>query len=200
MTAIGLSAMGILDVANVKTGDPERLINGMDYHGNVCGVTNYLTPHGNDTVDLPMAYFLPSGMAVCVESCPDEDDFESFHCKYEVGADIDLRAEIARSTGGDGAANSTRRTLHLLYTSSRQCMPYIATRPRLGYCRPGGDMDDVAAGMNREYEAENVTGATNLTIAKNSASGSGGGGATSTAKPWPTLTLPDTSSSASGWG
>ncbi len=28
---------------------------GMDYHGNICGVTNYVTPDGVDTINLPKA-------------------------------------------------------------------------------------------------------------------------------------------------
>lgn len=165
MTGIGLAAMGIIKVDGLSKGNPDRLLNGMDYHGNVCGVTNYVTPNGNDTIDLPHAYFLPSGMAVCVESCPNSTNFDQYHCKYEVQADIDRQVGMVRSARGDEAADTARQSLYLMYTADKQCMPLISTRSYLGYCQPSDNMDEVQEEMNHTYAGSNIT-STNLTIAK----------------------------------
>lgn len=38
MTAIGLVATGFVENSNIQQGDPRRLINAIDYKGNICGV------------------------------------------------------------------------------------------------------------------------------------------------------------------
>ena len=45
MVGIGLIATGFVnsDKLLLKKGKPEALLNGMDYLGNICGVTNFTT-------------------------------------------------------------------------------------------------------------------------------------------------------------
>jgi hypothetical protein len=38
MTIIGLSALGYIKNDYIQRGDPNRLINGVDYMGNICGI------------------------------------------------------------------------------------------------------------------------------------------------------------------
>ena len=69
MTGLGLVVTGAISSDSLPAGNPERIMNGMDYLGKICG-------YDDPNKDLPYAYYLPSGAPVCVESCPEADDFQ----------------------------------------------------------------------------------------------------------------------------
>jgi choline transporter-like protein 2/4/5 len=127
------------------TQEPNRLVNGLDYHGNLCGITNFLTPGGEDVINLPKAYPLPSGFFVCVESCPNTNNFDKFICEYEVQHDIDVTLGAAAGIGSNGVGESisANRSIYLLYTGKKQCMPLIESTSFLGYCIPNLPLKDV---------------------------------------------------------
>ncbi|KAL3773532.1 hypothetical protein ACHAWO_000528 [Cyclotella atomus] len=107
-TGLGLAAVGILPSEYIKQGDPSRLANGLDYHGNLCGVTNYITPRGDDVINLPKAYPLPSGLFVCVESCPDANNMDEFICGYETQQEIDELSSLQAKVGSEYSTEKTR--------------------------------------------------------------------------------------------
>ena len=115
----------------------------MDYLGNICG-------YSNDTVDLPKAYFLPSG-TICVETCPSVNDIDTYYCKYDVETLINEKVTNVHMMSGDLAANQTRESLYLYFTASEQCMPQVSTTAYLGYCMPS------LAGKSHENNQENST-------------------------------------------
>lgn len=129
MAGVGLAATGYIESEHIPKGDPRRLTHGMDYDGNICGVSNVIVKSDGimkNIVDLPNAYYLPSGLPVCISKCPDEDNFEKFHCKYDLDIN-DLTVE-------DG----------LQYTITLKCMPYVKSKSFLGYCSPEEGMDYIA--------------------------------------------------------
>lgn len=114
----------------IKEGEPARLTNGMDYKGNICGITDYETATGENTKDLTKAFYLPSGAPVCVASCPTEDDYSSYICKYDIQQllieedDDDLKSAM----GG-------------AYTTTMECAPEVETADAWGYCVPQAAID-----------------------------------------------------------
>eukprot|EP00518_Triparma_eleuthera_P019797 CAMPEP_0197556900 /NCGR_PEP_ID=MMETSP1320-20131121/16028_1 /TAXON_ID=91990 /ORGANISM="Bolidomonas sp., Strain RCC2347" /LENGTH=121 /DNA_ID=CAMNT_0043118071 /DNA_START=13 /DNA_END=374 /DNA_ORIENTATION=- len=70
MTVIGLIVTGVVENEKLPAGDPARLINGMDYNGNICGVSNVRNDMNVSIKDLSKAYYLPSGAPVCIAKCP----------------------------------------------------------------------------------------------------------------------------------
>lgn len=138
MTGVGLAATGVIQSKYIKMGDPRRLSNGMDYYGNLCGVTNYETPRGEDTINLRKAYSMPSGFSVCIESCPSETDYDNFICEYEVQHEIDTLFKSSALVSDDG-----RKSLYLFYASRKQCMPLVESMPFLGYCLPRLPLDEL---------------------------------------------------------
>ncbi|KAH8098857.1 choline transmembrane transporter [Aureococcus anophagefferens] len=96
MTVLGFAVVGIWKNPRLPSGDPRRLVYGMDYLGDLCGVdgrTSYLKATAAyrlyDVRELPLAYYLPSGAVVCVESCPSADDADRFFCHYETQEALD---------------------------------------------------------------------------------------------------------------
>ena len=166
MTGIGLAATGVIESAHIKKGDPRRLVHGMDYHGNLCGVTNHLTPAGDDVIDLPKAYPLPSGLAVCVAVCPRETDYDAFVCEYEVQHEIDELFDASHVGLMEEEAHQARRSLYLFYVSRKQCMPRIESMSFLGYCIPTLSLDAVTltdAGAPENTTDTKSTGLRNVT-------------------------------------
>lgn len=166
---IGLSAMGYIKSENIKTGQPEVLTHGMDYLGNICGeVTNRATKYNENMEDKPKAYTLPSGLRICVEACPEEDNLRKFYCKYEVEAFINDQVATVQSKQGNNAANSTRQSLYLYYTSTEECMPHLQSTSFLGYCVPSVLASNIESALKAEYEGHNITTDTDFTISKDS--------------------------------
>lgn len=109
MTAVGMVVCGLIESDELPKGNPARLINGMDYMGNICGVTSNicgtgsLGVSGDDCSSEPnaththtygikarsKAYYLPSGTAVCVKSCPGSNEYDKFICEYDYQAELD---------------------------------------------------------------------------------------------------------------
>lgn len=46
MTVIGLVALGVIHSTTINKGDPERLLRGVDYEGNICGVDSVVSELG----------------------------------------------------------------------------------------------------------------------------------------------------------
>jgi hypothetical protein len=166
MTGIGFAATGFIESENLKKGEPEVLFNGMDYLGNICGVTNYTNTLNENILDKPKAYILPSGVNICIEFCPTEVDATKFHCKYEVEAFILEQTKTAQSLHGDQVGNSTKQSLYLYYASKDECMPYVKTSAYLGYCAPNMVTEAISQQMRYEYEKYNITTNANLTVTK----------------------------------
>ena len=171
MICIGLFVTGYIDSEYLEKGDPNRLLNGMDYHGNICGVTKNINPNKKSDVDLPKAYYLPSGSAVCIESCPQESDIEKFYCKYETEAFILAETVAVRTVYGEIAANETKKKLHLYYTAMKQCMPQIETRPYLGYCRPALVTNNISQQLSMDLDYNNVTNGTDISLLQGQGTG-----------------------------
>ncbi|KAL9190133.1 hypothetical protein ACHAXT_007344 [Thalassiosira profunda] len=159
MTGVGLAATGVVPSAHIKKGDPRRLVNGMDYLGNLCGVTNYLTPSGEDTIDLPKAYPMPSGFSVCVAECPTETNKEEFICEYDGQHEIDTL--FGSSEFVDVDEEDAKKSLYLFYASRKQCMPRVDSVGFLGYCIPKVNelLLDSASDDNSTATASNETDA-----------------------------------------
>jgi hypothetical protein len=138
---VGLAAMGVIDSKYIRKGDPRRLVSGMDYHGNLCGVTNYVTPSGEDTLYLPKAYPMPSGYLVCVDSCPKDTDYDKFICEYDVQHEIDNL--FGTSEMAADVMDESKKSLYVFYASRKQCMPSIESVSFLGYCVPKLKLNEV---------------------------------------------------------
>lgn len=167
MIGIGLTSTGFIQSDHLKAGQPYVLINGMDYLGNICGVTNFTNPPNNENIlDKPKAYILPSGLNICIQSCPEEFDMSKFYCKYEVEAFIAEQTKTVHLEKGESIANGTKKSLYLYYTSIEECMPYMESTAYLGYCAPSAVTDTIAQTMKNEYSNHNITTNTHLTIVK----------------------------------
>lgn len=170
MTGVGLAATGLIKSEVIKKGDPRRLINGLDYHANICGVTNYQTPLGADVINLPKAYPLPSGYFVCVERCPSVTNYDEFHCEYEVEEEIHSLLKSAEDLGVETVdITNTKKSLQIAHTSQKQCMPYIKSTSFLSYCIPDIPLDSVlltdSVGQNDSNETISIT--SNVTTSNN---------------------------------
>mmetsp|Transcript_17234 Transcript_17234/g.36441 ORF Transcript_17234/g.36441 Transcript_17234/m.36441 type:complete len:724 (+) Transcript_17234:658-2829(+) len=155
MTGVGLASTGIIKSDIINKGDPNRLINGMDYHGNLCGVTNYITPDGVDTINLPKAYPMPSGFFVCVDSCPAESSYDAFICEYEIQHEITKTVNVTSLDTFIDVDDATK-SLYLFHAASKQCMPKIASMPFLGYCIPTTPLDEVIILNSTPRESNNT--------------------------------------------
>lgn len=150
-----------------STLDPSRLVNGLDYHGNLCGITNYITPSGDDVINLPKAYPLPSGLFVCVESCPSTNNMDEFICEYETQQEID---ELLSFQAGVGALSefSTEKSLYMFYVSQKRCMPRIESASFLGYCIPNKQLEVLllsdSATSNATANATTVNNDTSIAV------------------------------------
>uniref|UniRef100_A0A7S4TAG2 Choline transporter-like protein n=2 Tax=Ditylum brightwellii TaxID=49249 RepID=A0A7S4TAG2_9STRA len=164
MTGVGFAVTGVIESNTLNKGNPERLVNGMDYHGNICGISNYVTSRGENVMNLPKAYFLPSGLTICIPSCPMEKNFDKFYCQYEIQAEIEQRVAIVAGNAGIDAANNTQKSLGLYYTSTKQCMPHLKTTPYLGYCRPDVPIEVVEGDLNQKFANESLHTSSNFTI------------------------------------
>ena len=126
---VGLAAMGIIESSHIRKGDPRCFVNGMDYQGNLCGITNYSTPGGEDTVNLPKAYPMPSGYLVCIDSCPNDTNIKKFICEYDLQHEID-------NLFGTEEVDESKMNLYVSYASRKQCMPQVESVSFIGYCLP----------------------------------------------------------------
>jgi hypothetical protein len=77
MLWVGFAALGVIQSPFIHQGNPQRLLNGIDYMGNICGsagVTSHLkqwwTPNSSGTNPDSLNTFVPNGFGICVDSCP----------------------------------------------------------------------------------------------------------------------------------
>ncbi len=177
MTGVGLAATGYIKSEHVKKGNPEILFNGMDYIGNICGVSNYTDENNENVKDKKYSYMLPSGLNVCIERCPTETNLtDKFHCKYEVEASIKEQTETALSQNGEKAAKSLRKSLYLYHFSMDECMPYLITTQYLGYCVPNVITESINEQLATEFDGLNSTVTKNVTVARDNIGANVNGG------------------------
>ena len=148
--------------------DPNRLVNGLDYHGNLCGISNYITSNGNDVAKLPKAYPLHSGIFVCIESCPSATTYDGFICEYEIQHEIDQTLSSAAELGANALMdpNGTKNALYMFYTGQKQCVPMIESTSFLGYCIPSKPLEEVLLG---DSISSNDTASNNATVSNSTA-------------------------------
>jgi choline transporter-like protein 2/4/5 len=77
MTIVGFASLGFIKVPYLKEGDPELLLHGVDYEGNICGVDGIvqslplrIMPNFYLTTASSTGDYIPPLLAVCVASCP----------------------------------------------------------------------------------------------------------------------------------
>jgi len=148
MTGIGLVVTGAIQDDSLKTGNPARLINGMDYMANICGVSEKKCGAGDLETDggsvkssddckqkhegretyaiekRSKAYPLPDGSFVCLKSCPKSDNYNNFICQYDVMSTL---SEVDAST---------YTTSGWEYVSKGVCSPQVKTDDFANYCVP----------------------------------------------------------------
>lgn len=150
LTGLGLTVTAI-GSEDLPKGNPDRLINGMDYMGNICGIDTDKCGTGKDTKDtddcrkdpknsynttykidrLSKAYYLPSGVAVCVSKCPTKDDWDNFYCQY------DYQAELDYLKNSDSLVDNAKFYVKAgEYVLDYKCMPKVETTDYIGYCVP----------------------------------------------------------------
>ena len=80
MTFIGLATIpgSGVDSSKLNKGNPWRLVNGIDYKGQICGISKDVKGKEN-------LYYLPTGDGVCVKKCPRSTNLEKFICRYSEG-------------------------------------------------------------------------------------------------------------------
>ncbi|GMH74283.1 hypothetical protein TrST_g7085 [Triparma strigata] len=152
MTFVGLCVTGFIENDMLKEGNPARLTNGMDYLGNICGVTDYnITATGENTKDLSKAFYLPNGAPVCVNSCPTaEEEYTGYYCKYDKQSQVNSQTTSAARSAVAGA-----------YMATMECAPYVESVDAWGYCVPQAAIDALASAaanaINQEIVADCLT-------------------------------------------
>lgn len=74
MTLIGLAAVGAIDSSVINQGNPQRLIRGVDYEGNICGVDDIVKHLGEKwepKVPTDDGTIVGFELGICVDTCPD---------------------------------------------------------------------------------------------------------------------------------
>merc|ERR1719181_1620483 len=165
MTGVGFVVTGVVEDGNLQPGNPARLINAIDFVGNICGVTEATCGTGSSTelnsnsdistkkddckdknsdsstvteIDIATAskgYYLPSGAAVCMKECPSKDDYSTFICEYDI--------QSYMNTLTPGSVEYIAKGW--MYTAKYLCMPQVETTEYIGYCVPTAATDAVAA-------------------------------------------------------
>eukprot|EP00639_Heterosigma_akashiwo_P027300 CAMPEP_0194692160 /NCGR_PEP_ID=MMETSP0295-20121207/19546_1 /TAXON_ID=39354 /ORGANISM="Heterosigma akashiwo, Strain CCMP2393" /LENGTH=648 /DNA_ID=CAMNT_0039582349 /DNA_START=278 /DNA_END=2224 /DNA_ORIENTATION=- len=146
-----LIACGVIPNDNLEPGNPQRLINGIDYNGHICGVDSAVS-------DKSKIYYLPSvstnsygAIGVCVDSCPSERDLTQFVCNYTIDSTFD-------SSDALEMAQAWR------YVLQGQCMYHEATTDIFNYCIYDAALSAASAAIDQvvasalNVSADNVTG------------------------------------------
>ena len=109
------AALGWIDSEEIPRGNPYRLINAIDWNGQLCGF-------GADVKGKNYAYYMASGEAVCVKKCPSKTDYNAFVCKN----DPDVTARMATAQQADAAVSETSTTFYqiagFLEVADTNCM------------------------------------------------------------------------------
>ena len=151
MTYIGLACIPGAGIDNAvcdeeTKGNPYRLINGMDYKGQICGINK-------DVKSKPKLYYLQSGQGVCVKKCPKSTDVESFICTYNAQDDLDaITDDVAYVAEGYDQVGKDK------------CSPVYATTDVINYCL---STDAIDLGAELAASALVDDGTTNTTLGYN---------------------------------
>ena len=151
MTYIGLACIPGAGIDNAvcdeeTKGNPYRLINGMDYKGQICGINK-------NVKSKPKLYYLQSGQGVCVKKCPKSTDVESFICTYNAQDDLDaITDDVAYVAEGYDQVGKDR------------CSPVYATTDVINYCL---STDAIDLGAELAASALVDDGTTNTTLGYN---------------------------------
>ena len=151
MTYIGLACIPGAGIDNAvcdeeTKGNPYRLINGMDYKGQICGINK-------NVKSKPKLYYLQSGQGVCVKKCPKSTDVESFICTYNAQDDLDaITDDVAYVAEGYDQVGKDK------------CSPVYATTDVINYCL---STDAIDLGAELAASALVDDGTTNTTLGYN---------------------------------
>ena len=137
LTALGFVVLGVPGFESdvLPPGDPYRLINGMDYLGQICGVPDSSRTRVDNETGLykkfdvsskSKAYYLPSGVAVCVSSCPSVDDYDRYICNYDMTEVLD--GYVAERDDWDYWWTGFKAV------KAYECSFVFATTDYMGYC------------------------------------------------------------------
>ncbi len=81
MTIVGFASIGLIKVPYLHKGNPELLLHGVDYEGNICGIDSVveklplrIMPNFYATTESSTGDYVPPLLAVCVSSCPSQGD------------------------------------------------------------------------------------------------------------------------------
>ena len=142
MTGVGFAALGWIESEEIPRGNPYRLINAIDWNGQLCGF-------GEDVKGKNYAYYMASGEAVCVKKCPSKTDYNAFVCKND--PDVTARLDTARQA--DLAVSEDSTTFYqlagFLEVADTNCMFKMQSTGYMGYCVP----DELTAAAQEEAQA-----------------------------------------------
>mmetsp|Transcript_3507 Transcript_3507/g.12781 ORF Transcript_3507/g.12781 Transcript_3507/m.12781 type:complete len:678 (-) Transcript_3507:65-2098(-) len=140
MTGIGFAALGFIESDKIHKGNPYRLINGIDYKGNVCGISK-------DVKNTDKLYYLPDGRGVCIKKCPKKSDLEQFYCTYNVQKEIDAETR-----------DLERIALGYSEVKKGECQIYYKTKDVLNYCISKDALDYSAELAASEFVDDKTVG------------------------------------------
>ena len=124
---------GAIPSPTLSMGNPNRLMNSVDYTNHICGFDNGVT-------NLPYGYYLSDKTSVCVSSCPSVNDYTSFVCHYDIQ---------------DAVNADSYKVLGLYYLARAQCMYKLKSKVVLNRCVP---QVDTAAAAQEFSSYRNLTG------------------------------------------
>lgn len=134
MSLVGLAVIGAIKTDRLRVGNPYRLINPIDYEGNICGYDSVVK-------NLHKGYYLPDATAVCVSSCPSESNYDLFICRYPIQESV--------SNGSVGTVGAYE------YVARKECMYEIKTKAYINRCIPDTNVD-IAASLASSYANSTV--------------------------------------------
>ena len=144
MTGVGFAALGWIESESLPRGNPYRLINAIDWQGQLCGF-------GDDVKGKNYAYYMASGEAVCVKKCPSKTDYNKFVCKND--PDVEARLEAAEAAdAAAGGGDTFYQIAGFLEVADTNCMFHMQSTGYLGYCVP----DELTAAAQEEAQAAAV--------------------------------------------
>lgn len=84
LTVIGLASIGIISIKSLQAGNPQLLLHGVDYKGNICGLDPIVTslpyrifPNFFMTNPSSTGAYVPVLFSICVSSCPNANEIIS---------------------------------------------------------------------------------------------------------------------------
>jgi choline transporter-like protein 2/4/5 len=167
MTGVGFVVCGVVEDEKLQPGNPARLINAIDYYGNICGVTEATCGTGDSSDSLLNSN---DNSDTKKDDCKDKNSDSSTVTKLNIATaskgyylpsgsavcmkecpskddyntficEYDIQSKIDTLTPGSAAYIA----LGWYYTAKYQCMPQIETTEYIGYCVPTAATDAVAA-------------------------------------------------------